>query len=100
MAAPPTTDSAKSGQHGARHEQSGTGQGRKRAPQIHTGAAGVHAVFTSHRATIIVKAPAVAGVSGSTIGHYTRATPAVGGPAHYDARKGAVINGTGIRRNF
>ncbi len=134
MAAPQTGDSATSGQHGARHEQSGTGQGGKRAPQVHTGAsapppihpdaaslsrtpaerqgravtaaansagpaAGVPAVSTSHGTRIIVKAPAVAGVSG-TIGHHTTATPAVGGPAQYDARKGAVMNGTEIRRKF
>ena len=134
MAAPPTVDSATSGQHGSQQGQSSTGQGGKRAPQVHTGAsapppvhpgaaslsrmpaerqgavtsaassagptAGAHAVSMSHGTTTIVKTPAVAGVSGSTIGHHTRATPAVGGPAQYDARKGAVINGTEIRRKF
>jgi hypothetical protein len=41
---------------------------------------------------------AAAGVSGNAVGRHTSSSAVVGGPAKYDAKKGAVINGTAMRR--
>jgi hypothetical protein len=41
-----------------------------------------------------------AGVSGDVVGRHSPVSGVVGGPAEYDARKGAVINGTGAKRPF
>lgn len=43
---------------------------------------------------------AVSGVSGNAVGRHTTGSAAIGGPATYDARKGALINGTTVRRRF
>jgi hypothetical protein len=79
------------------------------APRQWHGSIAVHAPLQVQRPRVISTPqfkpsmsapPKVAGVSGDAVGRHTRVNAAAGGPAIYDAKKGAVISGASVRQKF